>query len=597
MDDKLPRSRFQKRSLQGTSSKNDDDISTSLTTSCWCPRPSIVFNVLLSARLTSSFFSNISDCDETYNYWEPTHYMLYGDGFQTWEYSPTYAIRSYAYLYLHLIPAQLLKELFKANKITVFYYIRFILSIICAACETYFYKSLMTQFNNHVARLYFVFAALSTGMFISASAYLPSSFAMYCCLIAFAGWFNGNHFLAIFGIALGSLVGWPFFAVLGIPIAFDLVIRRHLFRNFILWAACIFVAIMIPLVAIDTHYYGKTVVAPLNIVLYNVFGKGGPDLYGVESWSFYFINGFLNFNVIFFMALVSLPFCLLASLKYRHNNKNPFKIPLWLSLSALYIWVIIFFTRPHKEERFLFPVYPLLLFNGCILLSKFQEVYHMIFSSKSRGHYSDSSNWFVGLVIIVFSLLSLSRSSALYVGYHAPLDVYPELHDLVRPIDQTRVPVYSEEDRINVCVGREWYRYPSSFFLPQNWNYMFIKSEFAGQLPQPYQDSPDATKVIPPNMNDMNLEEHSRYTSIKQCQLLIDVDIGEETEHEPNYSKDTKNWKVIYSSKFMDTSKSHRLFRAFYVPFISSKYTSYINYNLLKRIGKSNKKRKVDRNL
>lgn len=31
---------------------------------------------------------------------------------------------------------------------------------------------------------------------------------------------------------------------------------------------------------VDSYYYGKLVVAPLNIVLYNVFTPHGPDLYG-----------------------------------------------------------------------------------------------------------------------------------------------------------------------------------------------------------------------------------------------------------------------------------------------------------------------------
>lgn len=31
-------------------------------------------------------------------------------------------------------------------------------------------------------------------------------------------------------------------------------------------------------------------------------------------------------------------------------------------LLALAIWLMIFMTRPHKEERFLFPVYPLVCF-------------------------------------------------------------------------------------------------------------------------------------------------------------------------------------------------------------------------------------------
>ena len=39
--------------------------------SVWCPRPYTIFKLLLSARFCSAFLSNISDCDETFNYWEP----------------------------------------------------------------------------------------------------------------------------------------------------------------------------------------------------------------------------------------------------------------------------------------------------------------------------------------------------------------------------------------------------------------------------------------------------------------------------------------------------------------------------------------------
>lgn len=63
-------------------------------------------------------YSNISDCDEggphfdclreikptnriVYNFWEPLHYILKGYGFQTWEVSPAYGIRSWAYIFLH----------------------------------------------------------------------------------------------------------------------------------------------------------------------------------------------------------------------------------------------------------------------------------------------------------------------------------------------------------------------------------------------------------------------------------------------------------------------------------------------------------------
>lgn len=39
-----------------------------------------------------------------FNYWEPLHYLAKGKGFQTWEYSPDYAIRSYFYLVFNSLP-------------------------------------------------------------------------------------------------------------------------------------------------------------------------------------------------------------------------------------------------------------------------------------------------------------------------------------------------------------------------------------------------------------------------------------------------------------------------------------------------------------
>lgn len=34
------------------------------------------------------------------------------------------------------------------------------------------------------------------------------------------------------------------------------------------------------MIQIDQYFYGKLVIAPLNIVIYNVFTEHGPDLYG-----------------------------------------------------------------------------------------------------------------------------------------------------------------------------------------------------------------------------------------------------------------------------------------------------------------------------
>lgn len=40
------------------------------------PRADIAFKILLTARFCSAIWSNISDCDETYNFWEPVSLVV-----------------------------------------------------------------------------------------------------------------------------------------------------------------------------------------------------------------------------------------------------------------------------------------------------------------------------------------------------------------------------------------------------------------------------------------------------------------------------------------------------------------------------------------
>lgn len=51
-----------------------------------------------------AFLADLDRPGAVYNYWEPLHYIWRGKGFQTWEYSPEFAIRSYFYLLLNSFP-------------------------------------------------------------------------------------------------------------------------------------------------------------------------------------------------------------------------------------------------------------------------------------------------------------------------------------------------------------------------------------------------------------------------------------------------------------------------------------------------------------
>ncbi|MFH4974766.1 hypothetical protein AB6A40_001475 [Gnathostoma spinigerum] len=133
----------------------------------WQPTAGSVFKLLFSLRISAAMWSSISDCDEVYNYWEPLHLFLYGDGFQTWEYSPQYGIRSYLYILLHYGPAVPLKKLFMSNKIGVFITMRCLIGIFSALAELSLYTALCRRLGNGIGRLYISFTILSTGMFIS----------------------------------------------------------------------------------------------------------------------------------------------------------------------------------------------------------------------------------------------------------------------------------------------------------------------------------------------------------------------------------------------------------------------------------------------
>lgn len=104
-----------------------------------------------------------------------------------------------------------------------------------------------------------------------------------------------------------------------------------------------------------------------------------------------------------------------------------------------------------------------------------------------------------GVFIVLYSTLSLARVLAQVRAFSAPMHVYSGLRD-----------------HSTVCLGKEWYRYPSSFFIPENSDVLFVKSAFDGLLPGRFPASANlewrsGTWQIPNGMNDRNFEESSHH--------------------------------------------------------------------------------------
>lgn len=107
-------------------------------------------------------------------------------------------------------------------------------------------------------------------MFNASCAFLPSSFGMVMTAFAMSAYLQEQWLLSIFFIALGSLLGWPFCAVLGFPIVVEMLVIRYkkLAVKFFIYSLACGVGILVPMYLVDSFYYGKfVIVSDLNKVM------------------------------------------------------------------------------------------------------------------------------------------------------------------------------------------------------------------------------------------------------------------------------------------------------------------------------------------
>eukprot|EP00586_Coscinodiscus_wailesii_P017621 CAMPEP_0172500480 /NCGR_PEP_ID=MMETSP1066-20121228/138963_1 /TAXON_ID=671091 /ORGANISM="Coscinodiscus wailesii, Strain CCMP2513" /LENGTH=184 /DNA_ID=CAMNT_0013274741 /DNA_START=127 /DNA_END=677 /DNA_ORIENTATION=- len=163
--------------------------------------------IAITVRLILTSRAPIADCDEVYNYWEPLHYLSFGSGMQTWEYSPAYALRTYFYLLpLHAL-SQLLLRLTSISKPTLFVLLRSTLSLVTSHAEIRFARSLPlgNDDNDWLKLATLVMSLTSAGFYHAGSSLLPSATVMQLVMISYADFFEGRVWRAIAWGAVGVL--------------------------------------------------------------------------------------------------------------------------------------------------------------------------------------------------------------------------------------------------------------------------------------------------------------------------------------------------------------------------------------------------------
>ncbi|KAI1825925.1 glycosyltransferase family 22 protein [Xylaria intraflava] len=547
-------------------------------------QPITAFYIFLAANFTAALFAPIQDCDETFNYWEPTHYLSHGYGLQTWEYSPDYAIRSWFYVGLHAIVGSFRRLLPRPTKVAEFYFVRYALAFLCAFCQVLLFRVISFTLNPRIGLFFLMALTMSPGNFHASTAYLPSSFAMYMSFLgaaAFMNWRGGLRTAwGIWWFAVGGILGWPFASALCAPFMleeaiFALMSDRQQFRETLLRVGRGVIAALLLVLgdaAINAFFYHRVEIVSWNIIKYNIFSStGGPNLYGTEPWTFYFRNLAINFNIWFILALLSLPLFLLQKVFTAKTHSFQSGLRTIVFLMPFYMWLGIFTLQPHKEERFIYPAYPFLALNAAL-------AFHIVLSAFGNP----DTRTIVGMIparlkllavisVLMLSLgLGLTRIVGIYTAYSAPLKLYGPLGAGITGENG----IGGRGD--NVCFGKEWYRFPSSYFLPRDMHAKFIRSEFRGLLPGQFSEAHTGFGLfggtwLPTNgLNDRNEEDMAKYVDIRECSFLVDTQYPENMDplppHEPDYIADNDKWDIVKCEPFLDASRTHFLSRVLWMP-------------------------------
>lgn len=548
--------------------------------------------VLVPLRLYGALVSGVADCDEVYNYWEGVHLLARSDGafrrpLQTWEYAPNYALRSWAYVAPYAAVARLGDVVAGAAPLATFAFVRCAgLAAPHALAEVALVRGVAARFGGGAAACALGLIAASAGLFAASSALLPSAAAATLAALSQARQLGGDRRGAVFFAVAATLwPGWPFVAVLFVPLFVSVVAAETAARGAVRGLAEVAVSgvvagvvVGLPVAAFDALAYGRLTSPLWNVFRYNAT-EGGDELYGVEPWTFYAKNLLLNANVGFLLFLGLVPIVAARAL-LGTGDPRASSAALLSQAAPAALWLGLLLSRPHKEERFLFPALPSLYVAAAVALDEAAAIAANIGARVAAP--AATRNAVRGAAVAAALLFGLSRVAATTEYYARPQMAAWAFAGRAA----AQLP-----GNATVCVGGEWHRYASTFSLPPNARLGFIKTRFDGQLPRLYgAQAPGlaaslgvAAADVSAHFNAENAERPGSYVAPAACDVAVDLRIGDDPA--PSLAAaleaDGRAWGVAFSAPFLDAANTGAAARAFLVPGYSRRRAAWGAYAVL----------------
>lgn len=85
-----------------------------------------------------------------------------------------------------------------------------------------------------VSRYCMAFMIMSSGMYFASTSFLPNTLSMHLTMVTFGAWFCDQYKMTIFAAGISILVGWPYAAIVYIPIAVSMLLSKRKLLYFIL---------------------------------------------------------------------------------------------------------------------------------------------------------------------------------------------------------------------------------------------------------------------------------------------------------------------------------------------------------------------------
>eukprot|EP00256_Glycine_max_P065931 XP_025980526.1 dol-P-Man:Man(6)GlcNAc(2)-PP-Dol alpha-1,2-mannosyltransferase isoform X2 [Glycine max] len=474
--------------------------------------------------------------------------------------SSQFALRSYLYLLFHEIVGRPASWLFSEDKVRVFYAVRFFLGLLSVLTDTVLVVALSRKYGKRLATYALAMLCLTSGCFFASTSFLPSSFSMYAISLASGLFLLDKPAAAISVAVIGVILGWPFSILAFLPVTLYSLSRK--FKEAFISAAVTSIILLALSIVTDFYYYGKWTSSVLNLLIYNVAGGGESHLYGTEGPLYYLRNGFNNFNFCFVLALLFLGILPIAKKKYAPD--------LLIVISPIYIWLGFMSLQPHKEERFLYPIYPLICVAASAVIESFPDFFRSKYNPYDRSIIVTVAKVMRPVVLSLILYASHARTFSLINGYSAPLEVYKILEH------------HDAENNSVLCIGSEWHRFPSSFFIPDYVGQVqWIDDGFRGLLPFPFNSTLGGTAAAPPYFNDKNMASDKQYLhDVVACTFLVELQLKR-----PYLTRgsDLSTWEPIAALPYLDRELSPALYRSFFIPYLWQEKNVFGMYKLLKR--------------